>query len=97
MLLLLEQRGLVVRHPHPTDARARTVALTAKGRRVYQKLWAVGEPIRESLVAAFEPAEREAFFIHLGRVTQALDGTGDGEKGAGAVNGGPEPHEGSVP
>ena len=30
MLLLLEQRGLVVRERHPTDGRARTVALTGE-------------------------------------------------------------------
>src|SRR4029453_3193703 len=33
MLVLLAARGLVGRGAHPTDARARTVALTAKGRR----------------------------------------------------------------
>jgi MarR family len=31
MLVLLERRGLVEREAHPTDARARTVALTSKG------------------------------------------------------------------
>ena len=31
MLVLLERRGLVERDTHPTDARARTVALTASG------------------------------------------------------------------
>ena len=33
MLVLLERRGLVVRRPHPADRRARSVSLTAKGRR----------------------------------------------------------------
>ena len=35
MLVLLEQRGLVERDTHPTDARARTVALTAAGKRAF--------------------------------------------------------------
>src|SRR5690242_558376 len=52
MLLLLERRGLVARERHPTDGRARSVALTAKGRRVYGKLWAAGEPVRSRLLAA---------------------------------------------
>src|SRR5437868_2636813 len=46
MLLLLEGRGLVARERHPTDGRARSVALTARGRRVYAKLWAAGELVR---------------------------------------------------
>src|SRR3954449_1149343 len=40
MLGLLERRGLVERDAHPTDARARTVALTAKGTRAFKRLWA---------------------------------------------------------
>src|SRR6516225_12017635 len=40
MLVLLEQRGLVERDTHPTDARARTVALTAEGMRTFRQLWA---------------------------------------------------------
>src|SRR3954449_11939766 len=38
MLVLLERRGLVEREAHPTDARARTVALTAAGRRTFRRL-----------------------------------------------------------
>src|SRR6478736_5154784 len=34
MLVLLERRGLVEREPHATDSRARTVTLTAEGRRL---------------------------------------------------------------
>ena len=46
MLVLLAARGLVERDAHPTDGRARTVALTAKGRRAYRRLWKAGESIR---------------------------------------------------
>src|SRR5438477_8946391 len=46
MLVLLERRGLVERKTHPTDARARTVTLTAKGTRAFRRLWAAGGPIR---------------------------------------------------
>jgi DNA-binding MarR family transcriptional regulator len=39
MLVLLERRGLVQRNTHPSDARARTVTLTAKGTRAFKRLW----------------------------------------------------------
>src|SRR5437868_8740517 len=59
MLVLLEQRGLVERDTHPTDARARTVALTAKGKRTIHQLWTAGDPIREQLLGALQPVEAE--------------------------------------
>jgi DNA-binding MarR family transcriptional regulator len=75
MLLLLERRGLVVRDRHPTDARARTVALTAKGRRTYERLWAASEPVRERLLAALRVDEAQVLLGLLGRVTDAVGGT----------------------
>ena len=59
MLVLLEQRGLVERDTHPTDARARTVALTAAGKRALRQLWAAGEPIRAQMLGALRPGEAE--------------------------------------
>ena len=46
MLVLMQARGLVERGTHPTDTRARTVGLTAKGLRAYRRLWESGESIR---------------------------------------------------
>src|SRR2546423_14324458 len=46
MLVLLERRGLLERDTHPTDARARTVALTAKGTRTVRQPWTAGGPVR---------------------------------------------------
>ena len=46
MLILLERDGLIKRHTHPTDARARKVALTAAGKRKFRELWKAGESIR---------------------------------------------------
>src|SRR5437764_10810292 len=45
MLLLLEGSGLVSRVPHPGDGRARYVTLTAKGRKVFQRLWTKSQPL----------------------------------------------------
>src|SRR5262249_62054963 len=68
MLLLLERRGFVVRARHPTDARARTVRLTATGRRMYERLWADSEPVRARLLAALGPADADALLPRLARV-----------------------------
>jgi MarR family transcriptional regulator, lower aerobic nicotinate degradation pathway regulator len=73
MLVLLEQRGLVQRDAHPTDARARTVALTPAGRRVFRQLWVAGDPIRARLLGALEPGEAETLVRLLARVAAALN------------------------
>jgi DNA-binding MarR family transcriptional regulator len=72
MLVLLERGGLVGRDPHPTDARARTVALTAAGRRAFARLWAAGEPIRAGMLGALRPGEADALVGLLTRVAGAL-------------------------
>jgi DNA-binding MarR family transcriptional regulator len=77
MLVLLEQRGLVERDAHPTDARARTVALSAKGKRVFHRLWATGEPIRAQMLGAIKPNEAETLVKLLAQVAQALNPTFD--------------------
>lgn len=68
MLLLLEGRGFVARRRHPTDGRARSVVLTPKGRRVYEKLREGSEPLRAQLLAAFGADEAAALLDYLGRV-----------------------------
>jgi DNA-binding MarR family transcriptional regulator len=72
MLVLLEGQGLVQRGPHPTDARARTVALTATGQRKFRQLWTAGEPIREQMVDALQPHEAETLVKLLTRVAESL-------------------------
>src|SRR5262249_9641971 len=72
MLLLLEGRGLVARERHPADGRARCVTLTAKGRRVFRKLWTKGEPLRALLLSAFRPDEAAALVGHLRRVAEVM-------------------------
>ncbi|HEX3147913.1 MAG TPA: MarR family winged helix-turn-helix transcriptional regulator [Gemmataceae bacterium] len=73
MLILLAARGLVERDAHPTDARARTVALTAKGRHAYRRLWKAGESIRARALGALGPGEAETLARLLGQVTEALN------------------------
>jgi DNA-binding MarR family transcriptional regulator len=73
MLILLERRGLVERDTHPTDARARTVALTAKGGRAFRRLWTAGGQVRAQMLGALRPDEAEALVGLLARVAEALD------------------------
>ena len=70
MLVLLEGRGLVVREQHPADGRAREVSLTAKGRRMYERLWRTSEPIREQLLVGFSEQEAQALLGFLPRLIQ---------------------------
>jgi DNA-binding MarR family transcriptional regulator len=72
IVLRLEGRGLVTRQPHPADGRARCVALTAKGRQVFQKLWTKSEPLRARLLGAFRPDEVTALVELLHRVAGVL-------------------------
>ncbi|HVK13333.1 MAG TPA: MarR family transcriptional regulator [Gemmataceae bacterium] len=73
MLVLMERRGLVERETHPTDARARTVALTANGERTFRRLWEAGEPIRARMLEVLQPGEAETLVRLLARVAAALD------------------------
>lgn len=73
MLVLLEERGLVERDTHPTDARKRTVVLTANGERAFQRLWAAGEPIRAQMLRAFRPGQAETLVRLLSHVAEALN------------------------
>jgi len=73
MLVLLEKRGLVQRDAHPTDARARTVSLTAAGKRKFRHLWTAGDPIREQMVGALLPGEVETLVGLLTKVAESLN------------------------
>lgn len=72
MLVLLEKQGFIDREPHPTDARARTVRLTAKGKQKFKRLWKAGDSIRSQMFSALEPEETESLVRLLARVTKSL-------------------------
>ena len=72
MIVLLEKQGLVRRATHQTDARARTVSLTAAGRRAFQKLWTEGEQIRAHLYGVLKPNEAKTLVRLLTRVAEFL-------------------------
>ena len=57
MLVLLEGRGLVARERNLEDSRERLVILSAKGRRLFERLFKSSEPIRVQMLAGFSEDE----------------------------------------
>lgn len=72
MLVLLEGRGLVDRGRHPDDSRARLVTLTARGRRLFERLWKTSEPIRVRMLAGFSANEARLLVGCLRRLIDNL-------------------------
>ncbi len=72
MLVLLEKKGIVKRDTHPSDSRARTVALTSLGKRKFKQLWKASEATREQMASALSQAETQQLIDLLHRVTQAI-------------------------
>lgn len=72
MLLLLERQGLIRRSPHPTDGRARRVALTPHGRQQFEELHTLSEPFRRRLLGALGPDDAAMFMRLLERVVEAM-------------------------
>ena len=70
MLVLMEKRGLLNRHRHPEDGRARSVVLTAKGRKIHARLWARSRGVRKQLERLFSPDESARLIEFLGRISQ---------------------------
>jgi DNA-binding MarR family transcriptional regulator len=73
MLLLLENRGLVARGPHPSDGRARRVALTPFGRTAFRKMREGSEAFRARLLAAVGPGQADLLLGLLGQIARAMD------------------------
>ena len=72
MLVLLEERGLVSRNTHPTDGRARTVALTESGLRKFRQVFKAGQPIRDQMVSSLTAEETRSLVKLLRRVSESL-------------------------
>lgn len=72
MLVLMEARGLVARERHPADGRARSIVLTAKGRRAYARLFDRSQTVRRRLQELFRPQEARTLIQLLQRVAANL-------------------------
>jgi MarR family transcriptional regulator for hemolysin len=66
----LEAAGLAERRPSAADRRARVIAVTAAGRRKVRQAEEITEGIRQDVLGALEPEERDAFLAALTRLVR---------------------------
>jgi DNA-binding MarR family transcriptional regulator len=78
MVDALEDAGLVVRQPHPTDRRATLVELTASGRHEADQVLGPRLEAMAELFEGFSAAEQEAFSTALRRLGAAMGGRPQG-------------------
>jgi DNA-binding MarR family transcriptional regulator len=75
LLAGMERQGLIVRAPHPTDARGKTVRLTPKARRLFEKLMESREAeYTARLLRGFTKTETNALTTLLGRIADNMGG-----------------------
>jgi DNA-binding MarR family transcriptional regulator len=55
----LEAKGLAKRQPHPKDRRARSVVLTAKGRRLRERGREVAGQVEDEVLGGLSAADRQ--------------------------------------
>jgi DNA-binding MarR family transcriptional regulator len=66
----LERAGLAQRRPHPTDRRARVVAITPKGRRALERARGLADQVEDEVLRGLSAPERREL---LGLLRRALD------------------------
>ena len=62
--------ALLARELNPDDSRARLVTLTAKGRRLFERLWKTSEPIRARMLVGFSADEAGLLVGYLRRLIE---------------------------
>ncbi len=72
ILLLLEQRGLITRHEHKEDRRARAVRLTAEGRSLQQRLMEHAKQLHDVISAAVSEEDFEYVIGCLERISSVM-------------------------
>jgi DNA-binding MarR family transcriptional regulator len=72
MLQRMEAAGLVQRKPHPDDRRAQRVFLTARGKRLQQKVDRLWAQLATRAVAGMSDRQQATFKSMLGTVTDNL-------------------------
>src|SRR5213080_4355722 len=67
----LEAAGLAKRRPHPTDRRARAVALTPKGRRILERGRQMALQVEDEVLGGLTDAERQQLLMLLRRALES--------------------------
>ena len=86
MLVLLEKNGLVSRTRHPSDGRAKTVALTPAGQRSYLRAFRAGKSVRDRMARSLGEKDLETLLDLLRRGSDALAGPPKGGVGGFSTN-----------
>jgi DNA-binding MarR family transcriptional regulator len=73
MLVLLERGGLIERESHPSDGRAKTVALSEDGRVKVERLWSASQSIRDRMHIAVDPSQSATLIRSLSQLAIELD------------------------
>lgn len=73
LLAQMEQEGLIVRTPHPQDARALLIRLTSQGERRLQVFPQILEVLDSRALAGFSPEERARLRDFLARLRANLE------------------------
>jgi DNA-binding MarR family transcriptional regulator len=68
----LEQKGWVIRHPHPGHARILQADLTQAGRAALRACHYVADVVEEQMLAQLTPGERQQFTATLRACIEAL-------------------------
>ncbi|MEH6834927.1 MULTISPECIES: MarR family winged helix-turn-helix transcriptional regulator [Falsihalocynthiibacter] len=64
----MESAGLISREAPETDSRYRLISLTIEGRAVHDAAWPSMQTMRDTMLAALSPDERETFNTFLVRI-----------------------------
>ncbi len=76
LLTGMESQNLIVRAPHPIDARSKTVRLTPKASRLFEKFVESSEAeYTARLLQGFTKAETKALTAFLGRIADNMGGS----------------------
>jgi DNA-binding MarR family transcriptional regulator len=67
----MEKAGLISRHPHESDRRARRVRLEAKGRQVFSAALDLAKDLQAQVLQTLPMSRRETFLRDLERVADA--------------------------
>lgn len=70
----LEKRGLIHRHPDPTDSRVKLARMTPDGETMFQTARKVGQDMHDLAIAELSTAELELLQAGLEKVRRSLSG-----------------------
>lgn len=71
ILRRMELAGLLSRHPHETDRRARRVRMESKGSRVFTEAYEAARKLQEEMLSVIPEARRDRFLADLETVAEA--------------------------